>query len=125
MEALFVEISTWALAMPSYSSPLCGIATTVLTLLHDRCDGAARALLQQAAPVQALLDRSTVVESLESEPGLRFVEDEELFADPYKEVTPAASDAVLAAALAARAPAGDTTGQARLLRFAAGAAGHL
>jgi hypothetical protein len=71
MEALFMEISTWALAMPSYSSPLCGIATTMLTLLHDRCDSAFRSLLQQQPHLLALLDRQSVVDALESEPGLR------------------------------------------------------
>jgi hypothetical protein len=113
MEALFLEISTWALAMPSYSSPLCGIATTVLTLLHDRCDSAFRSLLQQQAHLATLLDKSSVVSALESEPGLRFVEEEELFEDPYKEVSPASSDAVLAAICALRAPLADNTGQVR------------
>jgi hypothetical protein len=43
----------------------------------------------------------------------RFVEDEELFDDPYKEVSPASSDAVLAAVLAMRAAPADTSGQVR------------
>jgi hypothetical protein len=111
MEALFQEISTWALAMPSYASSLCGIASTVLTLLHDRCDTLFLTLLQQQPHLLMLLDKSSVVDALEAEPGLRFVEDEEIFEDPFRSVSPASSDAVLRAVMASPAPPPDSSSQ--------------
>jgi hypothetical protein len=111
IESLVLELSTWALSMPSYADPLCGIAATILTLFLDRCDAAFRSLLQQQPHLAALLDKSDVVDALEREPGLRFVEEEDLFEDPYKEVSPSASDAVLRAVMTGRVAAPDAADQ--------------
>jgi hypothetical protein len=119
IDSVVLELSTWALSMPSYADPLCGIAATILTLFLDRCEAAFRSLLQQQPHLAALLEKSAVVDALESEPGLRFVEEEDLFEDPYKEVSPSASDSVLRAVMAAPVSAPEATDQVCSLTYSA------
>lgn len=93
--SLFTELALWARAMPPYADSLCSVAAAALNVLGERCAALFDGVMQQEPMLASLFDRRTIAAQIGAEPTVRFVEQEEMFEDPFRESASSASDVIL------------------------------
>jgi hypothetical protein len=103
--SLFTDISLWARAMPPYADSLCGVAAAALSVLDDRCAALFDGVMQQEPALSMLFERRGIAAQIGAEPVVRFVEQEEMFEDPFRESEARASDSILRTVLQCTDPA--------------------
>lgn len=104
LASLFTELALWARAMPPYADSLCGVAAAALSVLDDRCAALFDGVMQQEPALASLFERRNIAANVGAEPIVRFVQQEDMFEDPFRESESRASDTILRTVLMSTDP---------------------